>query len=196
MKQDFFETGYYYHVFNRGNNHENIFKEERNYFFFLMLMRRHLLQISDIYCYCLLPNHFHLLLRIKEQEEIPDKYRYSIHQPFSNLFNSYTKSINKAYDRTGSLFQEHLHRKRIMNEKYLYQVIAYVHLNPQKHGFVNDFKDYAYSSYHLLLSSKNTNLKRKEVFELFNDYQNFIYWHNEKRLRLNALIQEIEEEDI
>jgi putative transposase len=104
MEQDYFEPGYFYHVFNRGNNYENIFKEERNYFFFLMLMRKHILQVSDIYCYCLLPNHFHLLLRMKEEEEIPDKYKSSIHQPFSNLFNSYTKSINRAYDRSGSLF--------------------------------------------------------------------------------------------
>jgi len=196
MKQDHFEPGYFYHVYNRGNNHENIFKEERNYSFFLTLVRKHLLQVCDIYCYCLMPNHFHFLLKIKEPEDIPEQYQSLIHQPFSNLFNSYSKSINKAYHRSGSLFQEHLHRKRITNEKYLYQVIAYIHLNPQKHGFVSDFKEYPNSSYSALISFYPTCLRRKEVLELFFDYRNFIYWHDEKRLRLTGIMEEIEKEDI
>jgi putative transposase len=58
MRQDFFEPGVIYHVFNRGNNKENIFFEEENYRYFLELLKKHLLPIADIYAYCLLKNHF------------------------------------------------------------------------------------------------------------------------------------------
>ena len=60
----------YYHIFNRGNNGENIFLEERNYSHFLNLYDLHLAPITDLYAYCLIRNHFHLLVRIRSEEEI------------------------------------------------------------------------------------------------------------------------------
>lgn len=59
MKQDVIELDTIYHVFNRGNNRENIFFEERNYFYFLQLLKRHILPIADVYAYCLLKNRRH-----------------------------------------------------------------------------------------------------------------------------------------
>jgi len=64
--------GKYYHIYNRGNNRENVFFEERNYHHFLNLYVKYIELVADTYSYCLLPNHFHLLVRIKtvkEQEE-------------------------------------------------------------------------------------------------------------------------------
>ena len=107
MKQDIFEPGVVYHVFNRGNNNENIFIEEKNYYYFLNLVKKHILPIAEVYCYCLLKNHFHLLVRIKDSLQILERFQTKPYTPFSNMFNSYTKSINKMYNRTGSLFQEH-----------------------------------------------------------------------------------------
>ena len=71
MKQDYFEPGVVYHFFNRGNNKENIFIEEKNYSFFLSLVTKYLLPVADIYAYCLLKNHFHFALRIKDPEMLP-----------------------------------------------------------------------------------------------------------------------------
>lgn len=99
MKKDVFQPGAVYHLYNRGNNKEDIFIEERNYIYFLHLLKKYILPISEVYAYCLLKNHFHVALRIKEKEKLPEKYQEKIHLPFSNLFNTYTKSINKAYER-------------------------------------------------------------------------------------------------
>jgi putative transposase len=190
MKQDFFEPGVVYHVFNRGNNLENIFIEEKNYIFFLSLLKKYILPIADIYAYCLMKNHFHLALRIKDVELIPEKLKQKPYLAFSNMFNSYSKAINKAYNRKGSLFQEHLHRIRIENDEYLIQLIAYIHLNPVKHEFTNDFKNYKYSSYQVYLSEKTTNIEKGYVMSLYGDVANFEYWHDFKKLCLEDKIND------
>jgi len=174
-KQDFLEKGYFYHIYNRGNNKEDLFLEEDNYTYFLNLISKYLLPITDIYAYCLLKNHFHILLKIKEETDVLEN---KLHLPFSNLFNAYTKAMNKKYNREGSLFKERYKRKRITDEKYLMQNILYIHLNPMKHGFSEDFRAYPHSSFNALISDKSTKLRRKEVLELFGSKENFIASHH------------------
>ena len=191
MKKDVFEAGQYYHIYNRGNNKENIFIEEKNYYFFLEKVKNYILPIADIYAYCLLKNHFHIVLRIKDKVDLPEKLKEKIHLPFSNFFNAYSKSINKAYNRTGSLFQEHLQRNRIENEKYLKQLIMYVHLNPVKHKFSKDFQSYKHSSYRSYLSDKQSSIDREFILELFNDLENFIFCHDERKLSYEGVLNDI-----
>jgi REP element-mobilizing transposase RayT len=195
LEKDVFEAGQYYHVYNRGNNGENIFVEEKNYNYFLEKLKKYILPIADVYAYCLLKNHFHIVLRIKDKITLPEKFKEKIHLPFSNLFNSYSKSINKAYDRTGSLFQEHLQRNRIENENYLKQLIVYVHLNPVKHKFSKDFQSYKHSSWRSYLSSKPSNIDRQFILEMFDDLENFIFSHDERRLIYEGIINEINLQD-
>lgn len=195
MEKDVFEAGQYYHVYNRGNNGENIFVEEKNYNYFLEKLKKYILPIADVYAYCLLKNHFHIVLRIKDKITLPEKFKEKIYLPFSNLFNSYSKSINKAYDRTGSLFQEHLQRNRIENENYLKQLIVYVHLNPVKHKFSKDFQSYKHSSWRSYLSSKPSNIDRQFILEMFDDLENFIFSHDERRLIYEGIINEINLQD-
>ena len=147
--------------------------------------------IADIYAYCLLKNHFHIVLRIKDKNELPEKFKEKIHLPFSNLFNSYSKSINKAYNRTGSLFQEHLQRNRIENEEYLKQLILYVHLNPVKHKFAKQFEAYLHSSYRSYMSDKPTSVDRDFILNLFEDVENFKFCHDERRLVYEGVISDI-----
>lgn len=177
--QDFLEKGYFYHIYNRGNNRENIFLEDDNYTYFLNLVTKYLLPISEIYAYCLLKNHFHILLRIKDNLEIVEE---KMHLPFSNLFNAYAKAVNKKYNRDGSLFKERYKRKRITDEKYLINTITYIHLNPIKHGFSDKFQNYPFSSFNSIISDKPTKLKREETLEIFGGKQNFIDTHFLKRL--------------
>jgi len=197
MNKEPFEDGNYFHVFNRGNNKENIFKEEINYQYFITLIKKYLLEICDIYAYCLLPNHFHLLLKVKDFNLLPDIYKIGkkkIHQPFSNLFNSYSKSINTKYNRTGSLFQEHLHRNKIQSENYIKELILYIHLNPEKHLIHNDFSKYNHSSYKAYLSLERSLLKRDEILPYFDSIENFIHCHQNKKVKLDIL-KEINEID-
>ena len=192
MKQDVFEPGVVYHVFNRGNNKEDIFKEEKNYHYFLSLLQKYVLPVAEIYAYCLLKNHFHLVVRIKDADLLADKYKEKPYLGFSNHFNAYTKSINKMYNRTGSLFQEHLHRKRVEDDEYLTQLIAYVHLNPVKHGFTDDFKNYRYSSYNAYMSDKPTNVSCDYVKSLFGDTTNFEYWHSFNKLVFEEKVEDVD----
>ena len=173
------QYGQYYHIYNRGNNQENLFFEERNYRYFLKLYAKYIEPIADTYAYCLLRNHFHLLVRIKtvEEQEALETLRGSetprVFKPkkpgqqLGNLFNAYAKAINKAYGRTGSLFQNPFGRVLVDSEAYLVHLITYIHQNPQKHGFVDDFRVWPYSSYHAMLSEKPTHLKREEVLAWF-----------------------------
>jgi putative transposase len=119
-----------------------------------------------------MPNHFHFLIFVKENVE-----KEIIKQVFSNFFNAYAKSINKMFNRTGSLFQERFGRKYIGNERYFTEVIFYIHGNAPKHGITHDFSTYPYSSYRKLLSNKPTLLQRNEVMEWFGGNAAFINFH-------------------
>jgi putative transposase len=179
------ERGKYYHIYNRGNNRENIFIEERNYRYFLQLYAKYIGPVADTYAYCLMRNHFHVLGRMKTEEEIltdPKGFENPLGLPdtgqqFGKLFNAYAKAINKAYQRTGSLFQNPFRRKEVTSNAYFRQLVAYIHRNPQKHGFVKDFRDWPYSSYHALLSDKPTHVKRMEVLEWFGDAPTLVEFH-------------------
>ncbi|MDO6516535.1 transposase [Zobellia uliginosa] len=179
MQYEPIRADHYYHIYNQGNNRENIFVENRNYAYFLRLMHKYLDAISDIYAYCLLKNHFHIVLKFNEN--VADKV---ISQKLSNLFNSYAKAINKAYHRTGSLFRDRFRRKRIEDENYLKNLIVYVHLNPEHHGFTNDFRRYKYSSYSSYLSDLPSKLDREFILGLFEDRSNFVHAHLNKKMEL------------
>ena len=166
----------YYHIYNRGNNREKIFKEEENYRYFLRLYAKHLCPVADTFAYCLLPNHFHLLIRTKTPEEIEQTVQgsgrvLSPSQRLSNLFNAYTKAINKRNQRTGSLFEHPFGRIPVTSNAYFTQLIAYIHQNPQKHGLIDDFRAWPYSSYQTLLSSHPTRLNREMVLNWFDGLQ-------------------------
>ena len=170
--------GHYYHVYNRGNNGQNIFIEDLNYTYFLDLIKKHLTTNFKVFSYCLLPNHFHLLLKINEACVTPS-------QKLSNLFNAYTKAINKKYNRTGSLLEKPFKRIRISNEKYLKTLVLYIHLNPENHQVYKDFTNYKYSSYKSIMSEGKTNIQRKEVISWFDDISNFKEIHQHRKIHLN-----------
>jgi REP element-mobilizing transposase RayT len=174
-----FEHGNSYHVYNRGNSYADIFVEERNYDLFLSMKKKYLLQVADIYAYCLMKNHFHLLLRIKNTQEIEDeKLRVKPYLAFAYMFNAYAKTFNKTYNRRGSLFQEHLKKEVISNDEYLRQAVRYIHLNPVKHRFSDTVADYPHSSFNAYLSDKKTLLKRDDVLKFFGGLENFKLCHN------------------
>ena len=102
---------------------------------------------------------------------------FVVSKQFAKFFSSYTQSINKAYGRTGSLFNSSFRRKEISNEIYFTRLIWYIHFNPQKHGFTDDFSKYQYSSYQSHLSELDTKLKRNEVVSWFGDKTGYEEFH-------------------
>ena len=213
------EPDHFYHIYNHSNGKDNIFISEDNYKYFLEKFKEYISPFSETYAYCLMPNHFHFLIKLNSEAEIffwlkknekiaddsldltdfknlsglsiADFNPFSAHisKQFSNFFNSYSKSLNKQESRLGSLFVRTFKRKQISSEEQLRNTILYMHANPVHHGFVERIADWKYSSYSSLVSEKTTQLKRKEVVGLFNDIENFKYCH--QQINQN-LVQELE----
>ncbi|MCZ8330566.1 MAG: hypothetical protein O9282_04555 [Flavobacterium sp.] len=183
--------GNYYHIYNRGNNGIDVFLDNDSYYHFLRLYAKYVEPIAETFAWCLLKNHFHLLVRIKNKNEINENQltyntteKPKVIDPsrqFSHLLNAYTQAINKRHNRTGSLFETTFERKLVTNEKYLQQLIFYIHNNPVHHGFVKQMSLYPWSSYDTVVSDKPTKLMRAEVIEIFNDLDNFVYFHNQQQ---------------
>ena len=186
------QYGLYYHIYNRGNNRENVFIGERNYRYFLQLYLKYIEPIAWTFAYCLLRNHFHLLVRIKDLTGDPPEFStdndslghlsglVTLPNPsrqFSHLFNAYTRTINHTYQRTGALFQRPFGRIPVTTDAYFARLIVYIHQNPQKHGFVEDFRDWPYSSYQTLLSDRPTHLQRETVLNWFDGPQSVAALH-------------------
>ncbi|HUS01313.1 MAG TPA: hypothetical protein VMY77_06280, partial [Chitinophagaceae bacterium] len=161
--------------------------EAKNYPHFLFLWKKYIEPVALTFCYSLQPNHFHFLIYTKDS--ISEK---EISKAFSNCFNAYAKSINKAYSRTGSLFQERFGRKCINDSKYFLEVIFYIHSNIQKHGLKDDFRSYLYSSYISFLSDKPTLLQRDEVLNWFGGKKEFIKFHEGNREIMLQYLRELE----
>ncbi|CAN5607619.1 hypothetical protein BH23BAC1_BH23BAC1_25780 [soil metagenome] len=163
-----FEAECMYHIYNRANGSENLFREEKNYDYFLGRYIEFIDPIAETYAYCLLGNHFHAMIRVRSEEEIIAFARNRnlqgfknieglegligkiVKQQFSNFSNAYAKAYNKEYSRNGSLFQASLKKKKVASDAYFTQLILYIHHNPVKHGFVKDPYDWPHSSIHQL----------------------------------------------
>jgi len=184
------EEGKYYHIYNRGNNRGNLFYNTGNYEYFLRKYDDYLSEFIDTYAFCLLPNHFHMLVRVKDEVDMnPSRvlnsgrvlnYSRFLSLKFSHFFNTYAQAINKQEGRTGSLFQKNYKRIEVTNTNYLANLVFYIHANPQQHGIIDDFRMYPWSSYDRILKSKPSKLKKEEVLEWFDDRENYIYCHTRK----------------
>jgi REP element-mobilizing transposase RayT len=164
-----------YHIYNRGNGKEKIFFKEENYFYFLRQYEKYLSESIDTFAYCLLPNHFHLLGRVKHDNP------HIVRENFRKFFISYSMSINAQEKRKGNLFQRGFKRKIIENEKYFYSAVYYIHANPIHHRLIKDLTQYKFSSFNTLCSDNITKLCRNEVIDWFGGKNNFIKFHKEMK---------------
>ena len=166
-----------YHVYNRGNNSENIFSTQENYFYFLRKFNVFLSEYLKVFCYCLLPNHFHFLVRVNDEISDPK----TMCEAFRKFFTAYAKAFNKQENRTGSLFQKNFKRIEVAEQKYLLNLICYIHANPKKHGISDNFIIYPHSSYQSILSTKPTKLLRSEILDLFDGAENYKDFHTREQ---------------
>jgi REP element-mobilizing transposase RayT len=133
-----YEDEKYYHVFNRGANKETIFFSNSNYRYCLSLLEKYSEEYHvNIAAYCLMFNHYHLLLQ--------QKMNGSIHRFLQTTFNAYSQAINKEFKRVGTLFQGRPKSKEIDDDEYLAQICRYIHLNPVSAGLVKDPIDWKFS---------------------------------------------------
>jgi putative transposase len=187
------EPGKFYHIYNHANGSENLFRSNENYRYFLSRYTHFIGLVGNTYAYCLMPNHIHFLVQLKNEHELEStfgkfetfqKLEARISKQFANLFSSYTQAFNKMYGRRGSLFIPNFKRKEITEDSYLTSIIAYIHLNPVNHGFAKQCETWRWSSYNTIMSEKETLLSRKEVIQWFGNRDEFEKFHRQTYYQL------------
>ncbi len=181
----------FYHIYNRANGRENLFDEKQNYHFFLEKYKKYISPIAETWAYCLMPNHFHLLVEIRSEEELKRRRRRKtfpkfetleklVSRQFANLFSSYTQAFHKLYQRTGSLFQKNFKRKEIDSGEYLTEAILYIHTNPVHHGVTDTIDDRSHSSYPDVVYGKNEYIDLSALIDRFGTKEQFVGCHKNK----------------
>lgn len=148
-----FEPGELYHVYNRGNNRQLIFWSRENYLFFLKRFRQHVHPNTDLLAYCLMPNHFHFLIRANERTcQTLSRQGLELTQfaeGLRHLLSGYTQAINRQQQRTGSLFTQNTHVKQLTRGSTRYPEVCfhYIHQNPIRAGLVGEAVEWEFSSF-------------------------------------------------
>jgi len=172
-----FEPGNLYHIYNQGNNRQKIFFSRDNYLFFLKKIKTHILPHADIVAWCLMPNHFHLMIYVKDTEADSGGATLSrtpTNAPTNNELNksigillaSYTRAINKQENSTGSVFRKETKAEcltningitpaffgshinvRIPEKEYPQVCFNYIHQNPVSANLVKLPEEWEFSSY-------------------------------------------------
>ena len=132
-----FSIGYYFHIYNRAVAENQLFINHDNYQFFLEKIQLYLLPIGEILAYCLMPNHYHILLKLN---------KISLSKAMQRLALSYSVAFNKVYNRSGHLFQGRYQAKHVSDTQYMVHLSRYIHLNPKEAKLVKITEEWEYSS--------------------------------------------------
>lgn len=185
--KEYVENGYY-HIYNRGVEKRNIFIDHQDYSVFLGYLREYLSPaLTDrikpsrngyvrkdfskdinLLAFCLMPNHFHLLIKQNKEKSMVSLMRC--------LSTRYSMYFNRKYKRTGHLFQGIYKAVLINNDEHLAHVSRYIHINPK--GINLSYQDYDYSSYDCYTKGKQVNwVKKDDILDYFTDsnkYEKFM----------------------
>lgn len=194
-----FEEGKYYHVYNISIDKKPMFKNEGNYVYFLKQFDKYISPVAEVYVYSLLINHFHFIIKIKnnlEHNKIDISKSVNLSLPnlsvlketthdivsnkFRKFFQSYAMAFNKQQNRTGTLFHTPFKRALIDNYEVLKQLVFYIHYNPQMHKLTSDYKVWKWSSFNNISNNRKSKLKKEEVLQLFDGLENFKNYHLSK----------------
>lgn len=194
------ECGHIYHIYNKTNDKEPLFRFDEDYYLFLQLFKKYIALIADVFAWSLLPNHFHFLIRIKSEAEIERlilqipvsertvTQKHFLSNPnmellaesqFRRLFTAYAMAYNKLYERRGNLFNRQYKRVRITHDQNFTNALVYIHANGLKHKLVEDFWQYKWTSYHLIVNNQKGDILKDEIIDWFGSMQNFISVHEE-----------------
>lgn len=181
-----FIPGHIYHVYNRGNEKQQIFFTDANYLYFLNKTRKYIAPHCDILAWCLMPNHFHFLIHANENSIVPKIEKpfpiFSLVDGFKNLLSSYSKAINVQQNRTGNLFQQKTKSKCVATAKGNYAATAfyYIHQNPLKAGIVDDLNGWEYSSYKDYAELRNGTLCNIDLAKALLEFDTYMFLHESK----------------
>ncbi len=155
INREQYQEGIIVHYYNRVVQNELLFRKERDYTQFLKSFKKSVKEIpSSVYAYCLMPNHFHFLL--KQNSEIP------LYKIFNKILSSYVQRYNLKYNRKGSIFAHPLQSKLIVDDVQIVTLCMYIHLNPVKAKLVNKPEEWEFSNFLEWIGARNG--------ELFDDF--------------------------
>ncbi|MFH1838488.1 MAG: transposase [Candidatus Kuenenbacteria bacterium] len=173
-KRDYKNSGEnnYFHIFNRGNNNQNIFLNKEDYEFFILKIKQNIFPDKNLkrmnplpygsfslLSYCLMPNHFHLLLK--------QNNKYTAQQLLLRICTSYSKYFNKKYKRVGHIFQDRFKQVDIDDDEQLLWLHAYINLNPALDKIIDQPEKYKWSSYNEFLNNQDGLCDKNFINEKF-----------------------------
>ncbi len=182
-RTDAFVNGHYYHIFNRGVNRQSIFYSDEHYRYCLRLIKKYATKYAvTIIAYCLMPNHYHFLIR-QDSDTAISKF-------INALFNAYVQALNKQIGRSGTLFEGRFKHVDVDRDEYLVHLVRYIHLNPVKAGLVVKPEKYLFSNYLEWIEQRNGKLVDRDFIKCYfpdaKDYFNFVseYQHEQEIIKL------------
>jgi REP element-mobilizing transposase RayT len=178
---DVFARDHYYHIYNRAVGGGLLFFNSGNYEYCLRLVKRFCRKYgATVIAYCLMPNHYHFLLR-QETDTPLSKF-------INVLFNAYVQAVNRQQKRKGTLFEGRFKHVWVDREEYLIHLCRYIHLNPVKAKLVSRLEDWPYSNYLEWIGQRPGTLKDetfiRDRFPTPEAYQQFVAdYQDEERTR-------------
>jgi REP element-mobilizing transposase RayT len=171
FRGDTFSQGQYYHVYNRGAGRSAIFLNDVDYDRLLRLLKYHAERYgATVIAYCLMPNHYHILLR--QETDVP------LSKFMQNVFNAYVQGFNLQQARTGTLFEGRFKHSHVDQWQYLVVLCRYIHLNPVKAKLAKGPEDWPYSNYREWIGTRAGRLVDRafvqEYFSCAEDYARFV----------------------
>lgn len=205
-----FDYNQFYHVFNRTNNKEKLFRNNENRKFFLRRYAFYVKPFADVHAYALLGNHFHFSIKIKSADSIStflnnllpkektvvikkyigaenkgDYINELIIAQHHRFFISYAQAFNKMYTRQGNLFTKKFKRSLFTKERKFKYLQYYIHHNARKHSLVKNFKDHKHHSYYDILEGNEWLIDTSFVVEQFGNLDTFIEFHESEHFSDN-----------
>lgn len=153
--------GAIYHIVTRGNRRSNIFEDNEDRMVYFYKLKESLEKYSgEIYCYCLMSNHVHMIIKTGD---------ITISKIMKKLNELYARYFNMKYNLSGHLFQGRYYWELVEDDKYLLEVTRYIHLNPVRANMVKKPEEYAWSSYRMFIGKDSENLINSEkILSYFN----------------------------
>jgi putative transposase len=159
-----------YHLFSRGVGKDKVFREEKDYGHFLEIAGKKLLPLTEIYAYCLIPNHYHFMLKVLAEPILVSK-------AIGELGVSYAKWFNIKYSRMGALFMSPFKRIALCSDREIAWIPWYIHRNPMHHGLTNDWANYPWSSYSAYVTGKPTRIHTSFLLDFYGGLPAMIKHH-------------------
>ena len=129
-----------YHIITRGNQKQTVFKEPSDFQKYLLLVMRYKQKHNfKLYCFCLMPNHVHMIIEVDKPE--------TLNKIMRGLNLSYTLYFNLKYQKVGHLWQDRFKSKIIEKDAYLLRCISYIETNPMRASLVSNLNEYPWSSW-------------------------------------------------